>query len=96
MLWLLENPEACGLFNVGSGQARTFNDLASAMFAAMDRQTSIEYVDMPETLRGRFQYHTCARLDRLRAAGCPFQPTPLEEGVRRYVHDHLDGPDPYR
>lgn len=96
MLWLLEHPDASGIFNVGSGQARSFNDLALAVFAAMERPAAVEFIEMPEALRERYQYYTCARLDRLRAAGCPYQPTPLEEGVRRYIHDHLDGPDAYR
>jgi ADP-L-glycero-D-manno-heptose 6-epimerase len=96
MLWLLDRPEVCGLYNVGSGRARSFADLALAVFAAMGREPAIDYVDMPEPLRARYQYFTEARLERLRAAGCPLQPTPLEEGVRRYVRDHLDGPDPYR
>jgi ADP-L-glycero-D-manno-heptose 6-epimerase len=96
MTWLLERPDVSGLFNVGSGRARSFADLAHAVFAAMGRTPMIEFVDMPETLRERYQYHTCARLDRLRAAGCPFQPTPLEEGVRRYVQGYLGTADPYR
>lgn len=96
ILWLLDRPDVSGLFNVGSGQARSFADLAAAVFVAMGRTPVIEYIEMPETLRSRYQYYTCASLDRLRAAGCPYQPTPLEEGVRRYVQDHLDGPDAYR
>jgi ADP-L-glycero-D-manno-heptose 6-epimerase len=96
MLWLLEEPDACGLFNLGSGQARSFADLARAVFAAMGREPAIDYVDMPEPLRERYQYYTCATLDRLRAAGCPYQPTPLEVGVRRYVQDHLEQADLYR
>jgi ADP-L-glycero-D-manno-heptose 6-epimerase len=96
LMWLLEHPEASGLFNLGSGRARSFADLARAVFAAMGREPAIDYVDMPATLRDRYQYHTEAVLDRLRAAGCPYEPTPLEEGVRRYVQDHLDHADPYR
>lgn len=96
MLWLLDHPEASGIFNVGSGRARSFADLARAVFAAMGRPERLEFVDMPEPLRQRYQYYTQASLDRLRAAGCPIQPAPLEEGVRRYVQDHLDAVDPYR
>lgn len=96
MLWLLDRPEVSGLFNVGSGRARSFADLARAVFRAMGLEPAIAYVDMPERLRERYQYLTEARLERLRATGCPLQPTPLEEGVRRYVEDYLDGPDPYR
>ena len=96
MLWLGRHPEVSGLFNVGSGRARSFADLARAVFQAMGRAEAIEFVDMPEALRDRYQYYTCASLDRLRAAGCPLQTTSLEEGVRRYVQDHLEAHDPYR
>ena len=96
MLWLLDHPEASGIFNVGSGRARSFADLARAVFAALGRPERLGFVDMPETLRAKYQYYTQADLGRLRAAGCPLQPTPLEEGVRRYVQDHLDAADPYR
>jgi ADP-L-glycero-D-manno-heptose 6-epimerase len=94
--WLLETPAVTGVFNAGSGQARSFADLAKATFAAAGREPSIAYVDMPEVLRERYQYFTQAEMGRLRAAGYPGQSTPLEEGVRRYVHDYLAKPDPYR
>jgi ADP-L-glycero-D-manno-heptose 6-epimerase len=96
MLWLLDHPEVSGILNVGSGRARSFADLARAVFAALGRPERIAFVDMPEALRAKYQYHTQADLGRLRAAGCPLQPTPLDEGVRRYVQDHLDADDPYR
>jgi ADP-L-glycero-D-manno-heptose 6-epimerase len=96
MVWLLDHPEVSGILNVGSGRARSFADLAKAVFAAMGRPERLDFVDMPETLRAKYQYYTQADLDRLRAAGCPLQPTPLEEGVRRYVQEHLDAADPYR
>lgn len=96
MLWMLDHPEVSGIFNIGSGRARSFADLARAVFAAMGRPERLSFVDMPETLRAKYQYYTQADLGRLRAAGCPLQPTPLEEGVRRYVQDHLDADDPYR
>ena len=96
MLWLLDNPGVSGLFNCGSGRARSFLDLVRAMFAALGRPEDIRFVDMPADLRGRYQYFTEAPLDRLRAAGYPGQMTPLEEGVRRYVQDFLATPDPWR
>ena len=96
-LWLLENPGVSGLFNVGSGRARSFLDLTRAVFAALGEPERIEFVDMPPDLRGRYQYFTEAPLDRLRAAGYAAQATPLEEGVRRYVRDSLmSGDDPHR
>jgi ADP-L-glycero-D-manno-heptose 6-epimerase len=90
MLWLLDRPEVSGLFNVGSGWARSFNDLAQAVFAALGREPRIEYVDMPARLRDRYQYFTEAPIDRLRRAGYDAPMTTLEEGVRRYVRDHLE------
>ena len=94
--WLLETPNVSGIYNAGTGQARSFKDLAAATFAAAAREPSIAYVDTPEAIRDRYQYFTQARMERLRAAGYPGQATPLEEGVRRYVQDFLSRPDPYR
>lgn len=94
--WLLQAPQVSGVFNAGSGQARSFADLARATFAAAGKAPAIEYVDMPEVIRDRYQYFTQARMDRVRAAGFGGQSTPLEEGVRRYVQDFLSKPDPYR
>lgn len=68
ILWLLKNPKVYGIFNVGTGQARSFADLAKAMFQAAGREAEIEYVDMPEHLRSKYQYFTEARMERLRAA----------------------------
>ncbi len=96
MLWLLDRPDVSGLFNLGTGRARSFADLATAVFRAAGREPRLEYVDTPEAIRARYQYFTEARMDRLRTAGYPGQFTPLEEGVRRYVQDFLLAPDPYR
>ena len=94
--WLLETPAVSGVFNAGSGQARSFLDLANATFAAAGKTPSIEYVDTPESIRDKYQYFTEARMERVRAAGYGGQSTPLEEGVRRYVQDFLMQADPYR
>lgn len=96
MLWLLDHPEVTGLFNVGTGKARSFADLAGAVFAACGRNSRIEFVDTPPTIRDRYQYFTEARMDRLRAAGYTAPFTALEDGVRSYVTDFLARPDPYR
>ncbi|HEY0833075.1 MAG TPA: ADP-glyceromanno-heptose 6-epimerase [Azospirillum sp.] len=96
MLWLLDTPEVSGLFNVGTGKARSFKDLAEATFAALGMDPRIEYIDMPEQLRDKYQYFTQASTGRLRAAGFTHPFTELEEGVRRYVRDFLTQPDPYR
>ena len=94
--WLLDSPEVSGVFNAGSGQARSFLDLAHATFAAAGKEPKVEYVDTPESIRDKYQYFTEARMERIRAAGFGGQSTPLEEGVRRYVQNFLAGADPYR
>jgi ADP-L-glycero-D-manno-heptose 6-epimerase len=96
MTWLLATPSVSGLFNVGTGTARSFADLARAVFAACGRNARIDFVDTPPALRDRYQYFTEARMDRLREAGYTAAFTPLEDGVRRYVEQFLAQPDPYR
>lgn len=95
MAWLLEHPEVGGLFNVGTGLARTWNDLAAAVFAAMDREPAVDYVDMPEVLRGKYQYFTEARVERLRAAGYDRPFASLEDAVADYVRHYLAAQDHY-
>jgi ADP-L-glycero-D-manno-heptose 6-epimerase len=92
-LWLLDAPQVCGLFNVGTGQARTYLDLANAVCDAAGVPRQIEFIDMPAPLRGQYQSFTEAIITRMRNAGYPGQFTPLEEGVRRYVQDYLTQPD---
>ncbi|MEG2314181.1 ADP-glyceromanno-heptose 6-epimerase, partial [Brevundimonas sp.] len=87
--WLLLRDDVSGVFNAGSGQARSFADLARATFAAAGKEAQISYIDMPESIRDRYQYFTEASMDRLRALGYDGQQTPLEEGVRRYVQNYL-------
>lgn len=94
--WLLETPGVSGVFNAGSGQARSFLDLANATFAAAGKTPRVEYVDTPLSIRDKYQYFTEARMERVRVAGYAGQSTPLEEGVRRYVQDFLMQADPYR
>ncbi|WP_341991209.1 ADP-glyceromanno-heptose 6-epimerase [Azorhizobium sp. AG788] len=89
--WLLETPTVSGIFNVGTGEARSFEDLANAVFAAAGLPPQITYVDMPETLRGAYQYFTEADMTKLRAAGYARPFTSLEEGVSQYVTQHLRG-----
>jgi ADP-L-glycero-D-manno-heptose 6-epimerase len=96
MLWLLDNPGVNGMFNVGSGRARSFLDLVRAMFAAMGEEERIEFVDMPGDLRGKYQYFTEAPLARLRAAGYDRPMTGLEDGVASYVRDYLMAADQHR
>ena len=95
MLWLMDAPQVSGLFNVGTGRARAWLDLANAVFAAMDRQPEIEFIDMPETLRAKYQYFTQASVDRLLQAGYDRPFMSLERGVDSYVRDFLATTDPY-
>jgi ADP-L-glycero-D-manno-heptose 6-epimerase len=95
MLWLLATPTVSGLFNVGTGSARTYLDLANAVADAAGQDRRVEFVDMPAELRGQYQSFTQASTDRLRAAGYPGQFTTLEAGIARYVRGHLARPDPY-
>jgi ADP-L-glycero-D-manno-heptose 6-epimerase len=94
-LWLLDTPDVSGLFNVGTGQARTYLDLANAVCDAARVPRNIQYIDMPAALRGQYQSFTEATLTRLRNAGYAGQFTPLEEGIRRYVQDYLTQADRY-
>ena len=94
MMWLLENPVA-GIFNVGSGEARSFKDLATATFLALGKQPVIDYVPMPETLRDKYQYYTCADITKLRQAGFSEPLTSIEDGIRDYVQHYLSSESPY-
>jgi ADP-L-glycero-D-manno-heptose 6-epimerase len=88
-LQLAASPPANGIFNIGSGEAHTWNELARAVFAALGRPARIEYVEMPEAIREKYQYFTRANIGKLRAAGYKKQVTPLAEAVRDYVVNYL-------
>jgi ADP-L-glycero-D-manno-heptose 6-epimerase len=96
ILWLLDSPSVSGLFNCGTGTARSFLELAETVFGALGREPRIEWVDTPVEIRDRYQYFTEARMDRLRAAGYKAPFLTLEEGVMDYVRSYLEGADPYR
>ena len=96
IMWMLEHREVSGLFNVGTGEARSFHDLAAATWAALGKEPQIVYVDMPETLRDKYQYYTQANLTKLRAVGYTAPMTSLEDGVRQYVQGYLNCEDMYR
>ncbi|MDX1667054.1 MAG: ADP-glyceromanno-heptose 6-epimerase [Saprospiraceae bacterium] len=87
--WLYRNQPDSGLFNVGSGEARTFLDLATNTFRAMDREPDIEFIDTPEDIRNTYQYFTEAEMDKLRAAGYEKPFHSLEEGIEDYVGHYL-------
>jgi ADP-L-glycero-D-manno-heptose 6-epimerase len=96
MMWLLATPSVSGLFNVGTGRARSFNDLMLAAYAALGAPPNIEYIDMPEQIRGSYQYFTQGEVDRLRRAGYNGGFTALENAVGTYVKGFLGRPDRFR
>ena len=88
-LHLAATPNAGGLFNIGSGAARTWIDLANAVFAALKQKPDIQFIEMPESIRDKYQYFTQANLGRLRAAGYAAPVTSLEDAVADYVRNYL-------
>lgn len=88
-LFFMENPETEGLFNCGTGKARSWNDLAKSVFAALNKKPNIKYIEMPGHLKGQYQYHTEAVMQKLKAAGYSKPFHTLEDGVRDYVQNHL-------
>ena len=95
VLWLLDHGVS-GLFNLGTGQARSFHDLARAVFAAMGKPEHISFTPTPDHLRDQYQYWTQADMTHLRSVGYKAPFTPLEEGVADYINQYLATSDPYR
>jgi|GEM_PF-60907 len=93
-LAIYDKPSANGIYNIGTGQARSFYDLIAAVFNAMDRQPQIEYIDMPQAIRDKYQYHTCAETDKLRKI-FPQPMLSLEEAVNDYVRSYLLSDQPH-
>lgn len=96
MMWLFENRSVSGLFNLGTGQERSFLDLMQAIGQAVGKPVNVEYVDMPERIRPNYQYFTKAEMGKLKAAGYSTPFHTLESGVQDYVRSHLLASDPYR
>jgi ADP-L-glycero-D-manno-heptose 6-epimerase len=88
-LWLTENPAATGLFNLGNGLARTWLDLGNSIFAALKLNAQIEFVEMPEILRDKYQYFTQATIEKLRSQGFDHNLFSLEDAVHDYVCNYL-------
>lgn len=88
-LYFLEHPDKNGIYNVGTGKARTWNDLVKALFNALSKPVKIEYIDLPENLREKYQYFTEANLNKIKSDGYPKQTTSLEYGVNDYVKNYL-------
>ena len=95
MQWLLENRGVGGVFNLGTGAARSFRQLVTATFEAMGLKPDIEFIPMPEKLRDKYQYYTQADMQKLKAYGCTVEMTPLKEGVQDYVQHYLQQENPY-
>ena len=88
-LFFYDNPQTNGLYNIGSGKARTWNDLVKAVFAAMGKEPNIEYIEMPESIRNQYQYFTEADITKLQKAGYKKEITPLEDAIKDYVQSYL-------
>jgi ADP-L-glycero-D-manno-heptose 6-epimerase len=88
-LFFLDHPTIGGLFNIGSGKARNWNALAHALFSAMDRPPNIEYIEMPASIRDQYQYHTQAKMGKIRNVGYDAPSTSLEDGIKDYVRNYL-------
>jgi len=87
--WLMENQPASAIYNLGTGKARSFNDLVKATFSGLDMPANIEFIDMPEDIRDKYQYFTEANMDKLKAAGYTNDFFSLEKGVDDYVRNYL-------
>ncbi|MEJ2543512.1 MAG: ADP-glyceromanno-heptose 6-epimerase [Calditrichaceae bacterium] len=89
VMFFLKNKNKSGIFNVGTGKARTFKDLVSSTFEAMGLKTNIKYIDMPMEIRDRYQYFTEAKMDKIQTAGYNISPHSLENGIKDYVQNYL-------
>jgi ADP-L-glycero-D-manno-heptose 6-epimerase len=91
--WLLENHQVSGVFNLGSGRARSFNDLAKAVFRSCGKEANIKYIDTPASIRDKYQYFTEAPMGKIIKSGYDVAPTTLDDGIRNYVDFHLSRND---
>lgn len=88
-LFFYDNPSVNGIFNIGTGKARNWNDLVAASFSSMGKEAEIEYIPMPDHLRGKYQYFTQADISMLRSAGYEKETTSLEDAIKDYVQNYL-------
>lgn len=100
IVWFTQNPEVSGIFNLGTGKARTFKDLTRATFKALNMEEHITYIEMPENIKKQYQYYTEANMESFQevyksVTGKEFAFASLEEGVEDYVQNHLMQADPY-
>ena len=96
IMWCLENRSVSGIFNCGTGEARSFADLARAVYTALDKDIEFDFLPTPDNIRDKYQYFTQASMENLRQAGYTRPMTSLEDGVKRYICDYLHTDDPYR
>lgn len=96
ILWFLTNPQISGVFNIGTGRARTYADVLRAVYTALGEEPEMDFIDLPESLKDRYQYFTQADIQKLRDAGYDKPFTSLEEGVAQYIQNYLGSSDPYR
>jgi ADP-L-glycero-D-manno-heptose 6-epimerase len=88
-LFFLDNPDIGGIYNIGTGRTQSWNDVAAALFKAAGQPLAIAYIPMPDHLQGKYQYHTCADLTKLQAAGWSQPCRPLEDAIDDYVGNYL-------
>lgn len=88
-LFFFENKDIGGIYNIGSGEARSFKDLVTAVFKALNKKVNIEFIDMPVEIREKYQYFTEAKMEKIQSAGYKEKLTPIEEGVKHYVQEFL-------
>jgi len=90
MVQFIKNPQLTGIYNLGTGEANTWNTLIGSIFKAMNLETDIEYVNMPQELRGKYQYFTQADMEKVKRSGLELEITPIEEAVEDYVINYLE------
>ena len=95
MLWFYSHPQLKGVYNLGSGKAETWNELAAALFKACGKPATIEYIEMPDSIRNQYQYFTEADMMKFQKTGCPIKFKNLEKGIKDYVRNYLLKEDPY-
>jgi ADP-L-glycero-D-manno-heptose 6-epimerase len=96
VLWFVDHPAVSGIFNMGTGNARSFIDLVKAMEKTIGKPVEISFKDMPEELKSRYQYYTEADMGKARSAGLNVSFRSLEAGITDYIENYLSNPDSYR
>ena len=96
IIWFIEHKEINGLYNVGTGVARTFQDVAYNVAMELEKKTEIEYIEMPQSIVNQYQDYTCANIEKLRNAGYLKEMTSLENGISDYINNYLNKTDKYK